>query len=100
VTSKTTKGGIGTGHYFNFVAKTLDVMDRHPELKEDYLVMDNVPIHKQNDIRKYVESHGYRCVYFSSYSPQLNLIEQFWPVSKSKVKRELLLEKGTTTSRI
>jgi transposase len=100
IANETTKGGTVTGHYFNFIAKTLDVMDRHPEFKENYLVMDNAPIHKHTDIRKYIEGRGYRCVYLPPYSPELNPIEQFWSVAKSKVKREQLLEEETMTSRI
>jgi hypothetical protein len=94
------KGGTVTGHYFNFVAMTLDVMDKHELFKGYYLVMDNTPIHKHTDIKSYIESRGYGCVYLPLYSPELNPIEQFWSVCKSKLKREALLEEETLTSRI
>ncbi|KAG1058075.1 hypothetical protein G6F43_000110 [Rhizopus delemar] len=94
------KGGTVTGHYFNFIAMTLDVMDKHELFKGHYLVMDNAPIHKHADIRSYIESRGYGCVYLPPYSPELNPIEQFWSVCKSKLKREALLEEETLTSRI
>ncbi|KAG0938412.1 hypothetical protein G6F57_006859 [Rhizopus arrhizus] len=92
------KGGTVTGHYFNFIAMTLDVMDKHELFKGHYLVMDNAPIHKHADIRSYIESRGYGCVYLPPYSPELNPIEQFWSVCKSKLKREALLEEETLTS--
>jgi transposase len=94
------KSGTVTGHYFNFIAMTLDVMDKHELFKERYLVVDNAPIHKHTYIRSYIESRGYGCVYLSPYSPELNPIEQFWSVCKSKLKREALLEEETLTSRI
>jgi len=92
------KGGTVTGHYFNFIAMTLDVMDKHELFKGHYLVMDNAPIHKHADIRSYIESRGYGCVYLPPYSAELNRIEQFWSVCKSKLKREALLEEETLTS--
>lgn len=97
---KKTKGGTVTGHYFNFVASCMDVMDCHPEFKGHYIVMDNAPIHKHKYIQKYIESRGYRCEYLPPYSPELNPIEQFWSVVKSKLKREKLLEEETMTMRI
>ncbi|CEG71935.1 hypothetical protein RMATCC62417_07578 [Rhizopus microsporus] len=51
-------------------------------------------------VAKYVESRGYRCVYLPSYSPELNPIEQFWSVVKSKVKQSKLLETETLMTRI
>ncbi|KAG1473660.1 hypothetical protein G6F56_000829 [Rhizopus delemar] len=88
-----------TGHYFNFISSVLDVMDRHEEFKH-YLIMDNAPIHKHQDIINLIESRDYKCVCMPPYSPELNPIEQFWSVCKSKLKREQLLEEETLTSRI
>ncbi|CEP15746.1 hypothetical protein [Parasitella parasitica] len=94
------KGGTVTGHYFNFIAKTIDILDKHPQFKGHYLVMDNAPIHTNVDIRRYVESRGYGCVYLPPYSPELNPIEQFWSVVKSKLKRVKLLVDEDLTARI
>lgn len=85
--------GTVTGHYFNFLNGTMDVMDKFPDVfKDNYLIMDNAPIHINEDIKSVIEWRGYRCVYLPPYSPELNLIEQFWSVCKSKLKRERLLE--------
>jgi transposase len=92
--------GTVTGHYFNFIASTIDVMDRHEEFKGHYIIMDNAPIHTSDNIRKFIEGRGYRCVYLPPYSPELNPIEQFWSVVKSKLKREKLLEAETLNTRI
>ncbi|KAL1927819.1 hypothetical protein VTP01DRAFT_3640 [Rhizomucor pusillus] len=75
---------------------TMDEMDKYPHMKGHYLVLDNGPIHKSEDIQKYIKSRKYRYAYLPSYSPELNPIEQFWSVVKSKVKRNRLLEKRDT----
>ncbi|KAG0746552.1 hypothetical protein G6F57_008573 [Rhizopus arrhizus] len=85
---KNRKGGTVTGHYFTFIASTLDVVDRYEEFRDHYLVMNNAPIHQDIDIQKYIEHRGYRCVYLSPYSPELNPTEQFWSMCKNKFKRE------------
>jgi transposase len=64
------------------------------------LIMDNAPIHINEDIKSVIEGRGYRCVYLPPYSLELNPIEQFWSVCKSKLKRERLLEEETLSSRI
>ncbi|CEP15781.1 hypothetical protein [Parasitella parasitica] len=92
--------GTVTGYYINFIASTLDVMDRHEEFKNFFLVMDNVPIHTHEDIGRYIVARGYGCVYLPPYSAELNPIEQFWSVVKSKLKRNRLLDHETLSSRI
>ena len=100
VDKTTSKRGTVTGHYFNFLSSTMDVLDRHEMFKDNYIVMDNAPIHQHEDIRKHIENRGYRCIYLPPYSPELNPIEQFWSICKSKLKREQLLEEETLTIRI
>lgn len=62
--------------------------------------MDNAPIHINEDIKSFIKGRGYRCIYLPPDSPELNPIEQFWSVCKSKLKRERLLEEETLSSRI
>lgn len=97
--AKPTTGTV-TGHYFNFLSSTMDIMDTHEQFKGNYLIMDNAPIHTNTEIQKYVESRGYGCVYLPPYSPELNPIEQFWSVCKSKLKRVPLLDEETLSTRI
>ncbi|KAG1148777.1 hypothetical protein G6F37_006591 [Rhizopus arrhizus] len=78
----------------------MDEMDRFPHMKGYFLVMDNAPIHTSDNIAKYVESRGYRSAYLPPYSPELNPIEQFWSVVKSKVKRNKFIEKEALMARI
>jgi hypothetical protein len=92
--------GTVTGHYLSFLKATLDEMDKYPDMKGHYLVMDNAPIHSSSNIGKYINSRGYRYVYLPPYSPELNPIEQFWSVVKSKVKRNKFLEKESLMTRI
>ncbi|KAL1927000.1 hypothetical protein VTP01DRAFT_5330 [Rhizomucor pusillus] len=98
--SELTSTGTVTGHYLSFLKATMDEMDKYEQMKGHYLVMDNAPIHKADDISKCIESRGYRSVYLPSYAPELNPIEQFWSVVKSKVKRNRFLENETLMSRI
>ncbi len=79
--------GTTTGHYLNFIRKTLNEMDKTPLMNGFYIVMDNVPIHTHNDIDELITSRGYRSIYLPPHSPELNPIEQFWSVVKNKVKR-------------
>lgn len=61
-------------------------MDSHEDFQRHYLIMDNAPIHTLDNIRKSIESRGYGCVYFLPYSPELNLIEQFWKCAKTNLE--------------
>ena len=92
--------GTVTGQYSSFLKAALDEIDKYPEMKGHYLVMDDAPIHSSTDIGKYINSRGYRYVYLPPYSPELNAIEQFWSVVKSKVKRNKFLEKESLMTRI
>ncbi|KAL1930820.1 hypothetical protein VTP01DRAFT_10982 [Rhizomucor pusillus] len=98
--SETISKGTVTSHYLSFLKATMDEMDKFEQMKGHYLVMDNAPIHKAEEISKYIESRGYRCAYLPSYSPELNPIEQFWSAVKSKVKRNRFLESETLMTRI
>ncbi|GAA5814681.1 hypothetical protein MFLAVUS_008180 [Mucor flavus] len=91
--------GTVTGHYFSFIASTLDILDKNEQFKNSHLVMDNAPNHTNDDIQKYTEKRGYGYIYLPSYSPELNPIEQFWSVCKSKLKREELFSEETLTLR-
>lgn len=94
-----TKGTI-TNHYLRFIDDILEEMDKYPEMKGHYLLMDNAPIHTSKLIRVAIKSLGYKCIYLPSYSPELNPIEQFWSVVKSGVKREFILKKDTLPAKI
>ena len=52
--------------------------------RESILIMDNAKFHKRADIRHQLESAGQLVKYLPPYSPQLNPIEEFWAVLKSK----------------
>ena len=75
-------------------------MDKYPEMKGHYLLMDNAPIHTSKLIRTTIESRGYKCIYLPPYSPELNPIEQFWLIVKSGVKREFVIKKDTLPAKI
>ncbi|CEP13931.1 hypothetical protein [Parasitella parasitica] len=85
VDKTTSKRGTVTGHYFNCLSGTMDVLDRHEMFKDNYLVIDNAPISQHEDIRKHIENRGYRCIYLPPYSPELNPTEQFWSISSEQL---------------
>lgn len=87
--------GTGTGHCFNFIASILDIMNQHKDFKGYCLIMDNMHILKYEDSQLYIESHSYGCIHLPLYSPELNSIERFWSICKSKLKREALFKKET-----
>ncbi|OAD73823.1 hypothetical protein PHYBLDRAFT_64777 [Phycomyces blakesleeanus NRRL 1555(-)] len=56
-----------TGHYMNFIQKTMNEMDCIPEMKGYYIVMDNAPIHTSNEIDTIVTERGYKYIYLPPY---------------------------------
>ncbi|KAG2215958.1 hypothetical protein INT45_010102 [Circinella minor] len=97
---KKTHKGIVTGHYMKFISKTLDEMDKFPEMSNYYIIMDNVPIHTSHDITRMIETRGYRALYLPPYSPELNPIENFWSILKGTVKRSMFEETEDLKTRI
>lgn len=95
----TPKGTTGA-HYMHFIIDTMDIMDTFPEMQGFHIVMDNAPIHVPSMINPLIEKRGYIPVYLPSYSPELNPIEDFWSIVKSKVKRHALKDTETLTGRI
>jgi transposase len=86
----------------HFIKKTLDIMDKYDEMKGAYLIMDNAPIHKSDDIKEEIQrrNRGYKCVYLPPYSPELNPIEQFWAIIKKIVRRHKLADTEMLEDRI
>lgn len=84
--------GTVAGHYTSFLKITLDEMDKHSHMKGHYIVRDDAPIHTLENIRKYIEYRGNKCIHLFTYSPEYNSIEQFWAIAKSKIKRHRLLQ--------
>ena len=63
-------------------------------------MMDNCTIHKSHPMIRKIEGRGYRVMYLPPYSPELNAIENFWALVKSKMKRENLMTEKTLSRRI
>ena len=51
------------------------------------MVLDNLPAHKRNTIRKLVENRGAWLLFLPSYSPDLNPIELAFSKFKAHMKR-------------
>jgi hypothetical protein len=93
------KGTTGD-HFYTFLKNTMDEMDKFEYLKEAYLIMDNASIHKRQDILDLITTRKYKYIFLPPYSPELNPIEQFWSITKSKIRRAKLLDEETLQDRI
>jgi hypothetical protein len=65
-----------TRHDLSYLKFTLDEMDKYPEMKGHYLIMDNASIHSSTDIGEYIHSPRYWYVYLPSCSPKMSPIDQ------------------------
>jgi transposase len=79
--------GIKTGHFLKFISKVLDNMDKIPNMKGFYIVMNNCSIHTGDEVIELITSRGYNYEFLPPYSPELNPIEQFWAKVKATVSR-------------
>ena len=53
----------------------------------DIVVMDNLPAHKANDIRRTIERAGARLLFLPPYSPDFNPIEQAFAKLKALLRK-------------
>lgn len=67
-----TKGAV-TNHNVNFMKDVLAETGKFPEMKEHYLIMENVPIHTSKIIGEIIKERVYKCI----CSSELNPIQQF-----------------------
>ncbi|OAD71132.1 hypothetical protein PHYBLDRAFT_147642 [Phycomyces blakesleeanus NRRL 1555(-)] len=87
-------------HFVQFVVDTMDIMDQFPEVKGYHIVMDNALIHVHSIVNPTIIRRGYTPAYLSTYSSELNKIEQFWEDIKHYFNREKLKDNKTLTYRM
>ena len=61
------------------------VIQEFKALGIEYVVMDNLSVHKTKEVREVLEEHGIEVIYTPPYSPECNAIEE----GISKVKNEI-----------
>jgi transposase len=91
-----TQDGIILAHVFqgstdstvfeDFIEQLLPLCGRWPEPKS-VLVMDNASFHHTKRIEQMCDDAGVKLVYLPPYSPDLNLIEEFFAELKAFIKR-------------
>jgi len=61
-----------------------------PELPENSIViMDNARFHRKKQLHALVSANGHLLLFLPPYSPELNPIEKYWGVLKTKMKKIL-----------
>lgn len=76
-------GAMNTEKFKTYIEKILC-----PTLKPgDIVVMDNLSIHKNKEIEKFINSAGAELKYLPPYSPDLNPIEKMWSKMKSFLRK-------------
>jgi len=53
----------------------------------DVLICDNASFHKASQMKNIVERKGARLLPLPTYSPDLNPIEQYWAISKARIRK-------------
>lgn len=79
------KGSINTLILKNFLNNEL--VESSFGLNQKYLIMDNVRFHHSNEIKEVCQRKSISLKYLPTYSPQLNPIEEFFSVVKSRYNR-------------
>jgi transposase len=59
--------------------------------KGTVIVMDNASFHRKSKLREISERMGYRLIFLSPYSPELNPIERYWSWLKRQLRKILHL---------
>ena len=72
--------------FVDFDKKLLAYLDRD-EIRNAYLVLDNVPFHHSISVSKLIQSRGHETVYLPPYSCFLNKIVNLFSQFKYYVKR-------------
>lgn len=57
-------------------------------MKNDYVVIDNASIHKDDEIRKMIEEKGAKLIFLPPYHPELNPIELAWNKIRQFIKKQ------------
>lgn len=57
--------------------------------EKSVIIMDNARFHKSDTTRTIIEHHGHSLLFLPAYSPDLNPIEKYWAVMKSKIKKSI-----------
>jgi len=73
---------IGKAALVDFYAQ---VREAYPEAKEIYIVQDNWPVHKVEDVKAALTQHGLTALFLPTYASWLNPIEKLWRWLKQDV---------------
>lgn len=80
------QGSIDGAVFEEFIKQLLPLCGKWPEPKS-VLVMDNASFYRTDRIKQMCNKAGVKLVYLPPYSPDLNLIEEFFAELKAFIKR-------------
>ena len=75
--ASTTFEGTAVSHYIQSINDKLDIMDEFSNMKGFHIAMENVPMYSTDLVDSLIIERGYMPVYLLSYSPVLNLLNNF-----------------------
>ncbi|XP_053211205.1 uncharacterized protein LOC128394858 [Panonychus citri] len=78
--------GYDTEHFVTFLNQFLRFLERD-DIKEAYIIMENVPFHHSTGVKDTIEGKGHNLIFLPAYSPFLNPIENMFNQLKYYVKR-------------
>jgi len=88
---KTSKGFTKTDTFFDWLKDDLlpeiQIFSLKNKIRNLVLVLDNASFHKAKKIQELVESYGFKLLFLSPYSPDLNPIEHQWWVLKHNLAK-------------
>ena len=76
------EGAVDTEIFYNFISNV-----KLPTNEKYYLIMDNIPFHKNKKIRELLKQKNIEPIYIVPYFPQLNPTEEFFNTVKQDAKK-------------
>jgi len=82
------KGGVNANTFLLFIAQTLKKIqeDRSSASRSFSLVMDNVGIHSEVEIKKMIDKSQFKLLKTAIYSPELHCIEYVFSIWKGNIR--------------
>ena len=88
LTFKLYEGGFNSDNFLDILRRHLKFI-KHSMRRKYTIVADNWSVHKNAAAKEFYMKNMIRCIEWSSYSPDLNSIENLWSLMKEKLKAKI-----------